>query len=301
MIPKPMLRAVDQTCDDTGVVMRRLIDDYIGERRSTGELAPSSCEVIRATLRTFARHCHGVALRDIDRSHVEAWLAPHIESPNTAKSKLTKLRPFARWLVERHRIDRDFTSGVRSVKLRKGPVRCVAMPKVGAVLRACPDDRAVLMVLLMVGMGLRCGEVAAIRLGDVDWDRAELHVRGKGGRGRVTRCVPLHDDVATVAHRVAGGRTTGPLVHSQHDHGAPLSAHFVSKLVSGWMRAAGVSESAHALRHTFAQELLDAGADWRLVQDALGHASIATTIDIYGRRRPTGLRAAINAVRPTAA
>jgi site-specific recombinase XerD len=295
-----MLRAVDQSEDATGVAVRKLIDAYIGERRATGELAPSSCEVIRATLRTFARHCHGTALRDVNRGDVEAWLAPHVEQPNTAKSKLTKLRPFARWLVEHGHIDRDFTVGVRSVKLRKGPVRCVAMSRVGAVLGVCPDDRAVLMVLLMVGMGLRCGEVAAIRLGDVDWDRLELHVRGKGGRGRVTRCVPLHDDVATVAHRVAAGRTTGPLVRSQHGD-APLSAHFVSKLVSGWMRAAGVSESAHALRHTFAQELLDAGADWRLVQDALGHASIATTIDIYGRRRPTGLRSAINAVRPRAA
>lgn len=301
MTPKPMLRAVDQSSDATGVAVRRLIDAYIGERRATGELAATSCEVIRATLRTFARHCDGVALRDVERTDVEAWLAPHVESPNTAKSKLTKLRPFARWLVEHGHIDRDFTVGVRSVKLRKGPVRCVAMPKVAAVLAVCPDDRAVLMVLLMVGMGLRCGEVAAIRLTDIDWHRGELDVRGKGGRGRVTRCVPLHDDVATVAQRVAGTHTTGPLVRSQGDDRSAVSAHHVSKLVSGWMRAAGVRETAHALRHTFAQELLDAGADWRLVQDALGHASIATTIDIYGRRRPTGLRAAINNVRPRAA
>lgn len=280
--------------------MRRLIDTYLAERRATGELAPTSCEVIRATLRTFARHCDGVPLRNVERRHVEAWLAPHVESPNTLKSKLTKLRPFARWLLEHGHVTRDICAGVRTVKLRPGPVRCVAMPRVTAVLRACPDDRAVLMVLLMVGMGLRCGEVAAIRLEDIDWHRSELNVRGKGGRGRVTRCVPLHDDVATVARRVVGAHTTGPLVRSHADARRPVSAHHVSKLVGRWMADAGVTETAHALRHTFAQELLDAGADWRLVQDALGHASIATTIDIYGRRRPTGLRDAINNVRPAA-
>jgi site-specific recombinase XerD len=126
-----------------------------------------------------------------------------------------------------------------------------------------------------------------------------LRVRGKGGRGRVTREVPIHVDVErTMVYYLAGqSRGGGRLLRSYQRPDAGLTAHTISALVGDWMTAAGLEESAHALRHTFAQELLDAGADWRLVQDGLGHASIATTIDVYGRRRPTGLRAAMNALR----
>lgn len=268
---------------------------YLAERRAVGELAATSVEVIRWTLSTFARHVADRPVDTVTRLDVEAWLAPHVDQPNTAKSMLTKLRPFARWLVEHDHVPRDFTVGVRSPRPRKGPARCVALPRVGALVHACPDDRAVLIVLLMVGMGLRCAEVAAITMADVDLERGELAVRGKGGRGRVTRSVPIHDDVARMIRRT--GRRHGPLVESYQRPGRALTAHTVSTLVAEWMRDAGIDETAHALRHTFAQELLDAGADWRLVQDALGHASIATTIDIYGRRRPSGLRAAMNGLR----
>lgn len=276
-----------------------LLEDYLTERHRVGEICDASRDAIRVVLRTFARHVHGVELEAIDRSHVEAWLAPHRDQPHTAKSKLTKLRPFSRWLVERDLVARDFTAGARTPPIRKGPPRVVALGRLDALVRACPDDRAVLIVLLMMSMGLRCGEVARIDLADVDLDRGELRVRGKGGRGRVDRTVPLHVEVEDAVRRVAGGRRNGPLIASYHRPHRALTAHTISGYVAEWMAAADIDESAHALRHTFAQDLIDGGADWRLVQDALGHASIATTIDLYARRRPAGLRTAINARRFT--
>ncbi len=56
-----------------------------------------------------------------------------------------------------------------------------------------------------------------------------------------------------------------------------ISAHYVSRLVSKWMHAAGVNASGHALRHTAATDMLRDGAHGRDVQNALGHASLATT------------------------
>lgn len=277
--------------------MQALIDTYLHERLETGELVQKSAKVIRTVLRTFARHVGDVALEAIEVDHVRSWLAPSIGVPNTAKSKLTKLRPFAQWLAMRGHVMRDFTLGARTPKVPKGPVRVVAAQRVSALMQECPDDRALLIVLLMIGMGLRCEEVANIEIStDIDFDRHELHVRGKNGRGWVTRTLPLHTDVEALIRRTVP-RSSGPLIPSYWRPERPLTAHTISRYVSRWMTAAGIDETAHALRHTFAQELIDDGADWRLVQDALGHASIATTIDIYARRRPTGLREAMNARR----
>lgn len=284
--------------------MHGWIDVYIGERQGVGELAPTSVKAIRVVLRTFTAHTRGIEPRAVTREHVESWIAPHVRVPNTAKSMLTKLRPFVRWLLEHQIVDRDFTAGVRSPKLVKGPVRAVAVQRVSMLVRSCPDQRARLIVLLMVGMGLRCIEVERLTMADLDTDTGMLSLRGKGGRGRVTRAVPIHVDVATAIDRYLEHQPhhDGPIIRSYPRRGEGvdprcLTAHTISGLVSEWMTAAGLNETAHALRHTFAQELLDAGADWRLVQDALGHASIATTIDIYGRRRPAGLRSAMDSLR----
>lgn len=283
-----------------GVVMlEEWVGAYLADRASVGELVESSAKVIRAVLRTFARHVRDIAPDEVRREHVESWLAPHVGQPNTTKSMLTKLRPFVRWCIDRGHLTRDFTIGVRLPRPVPGPVRALPGVAVTAVVRACPDARARLIVLLMAGMGLRAGEVAGIRFDDLDLERGELAVRGKGGRGRITRAVPIHDEVrrACTTYLADEPHFGGHLIRSRQPPNGGLTAHTVSKLVGRWFDHAGLDETGHSLRHTCAQELLDAGADWRLVQDLLGHKSIATTIDIYGKRRPAGLREALNARR----
>lgn len=159
-------------------------------------------------------------------------------------------------------------------------------------------DRALMQVLLRTG--LRIGEVAALDMTDVRLTQrtGELVVRhGKGDRRRV---VPLTRSVRSALRDWRTDRTrhpskpaadSGPLWLSRS--GQRLSARSISKLVSEVLAAAGVEESAHALRHTLATRLVrDHARDLALVADILGHADVKTTRR-YARSELEDRRAAL--------
>jgi site-specific recombinase XerD len=283
-----------------------LITEYTNERIALGQISHSSAEVIRCVLGNLARTIDG----DLDRlrgSAVKAWIAEASLQPATVKSRLTKAGPFVRWLVAEGHLESDVTAGIPIPRLPKRIPRALPAEAVARILAVAPDARGRLVVLLMAQMGLRVGEVAAIRVGDVDDRRRVLAVRGKGGRGEVTRAVPFTGEAweALEAYREEAGRQfSGHLIVSWNaaTPGEGVSAAYLGRLTRRWFSAAGVKVyaydgmSAHALRHTCAQDVADAGADIRHVQELLGHASLRTTQD-YLRISPPGLREAMEGRR----
>jgi len=143
-----------------------------------------------------------------------------------------------------------------------------------AALRA--RDDAVLE--LLYGCGLRVAELCDLDVGDVDLRSRTLTVWGKGGR---ERRVPMHDRCAELlAHWLDEGR---PALLGE---GAPPGAVFLNRrsrrlgprdVRRVLDRRSPVPTHPHALRHSFATHLLDGGADLRVVQELLGHASLQTT------------------------
>jgi integrase/recombinase XerC len=144
------------------------------------------------------------------------------------------------------------------------------------------DLRGRAIVELMVGMGLRCIEVATVQVGDYDPRRRTMRVVGKGGHRRVLP-VPAGTARAVDAYLQSGGITYGPLIRSKNDPAAGITPLYLSTMVSRWMRAAGIKGarfdgvSAHALRHTCASDVLDRSGSLVVVQEMLGHADLNTT------------------------
>ncbi len=171
---------------------------------------------------------------------------------------------------------------------------------IGALLAACPDQRARLIVVLMAQCGLRAGDLARVRVDDIDFARRRMDVRAKGGGGDVTHTVPVPAEAWGMIDSWLRGRRRGPLIANERRNTltAVTGAH-LSRLVRGWMREAGVKHapwdgvSAHALRHTCAQDMLDGGASVDEVRAVLGHRTCATTELFYLRCEPRGLAAAI--------
>jgi integrase/recombinase XerD len=131
-----------------------------------------------------------------------------------------------------------------------------------------------LVVDLGLFAGLRRTEIARLRWTDVDLGKKRLRVFGKG---RKEGMVPLHDEL--VAEFSLWGLTTPSeeWVFPAVDRRRPLSGHTIAMLFRQVCERAGIRPVPHAMRHSFATELLDKGADIRHVQELLRHASISST------------------------
>ena len=142
-------------------------------------------------------------------------------------------------------------------------------------------DRAILELLYATGM--RVSELATLRLGDLNLDVGYLRCRGKGGKERV---IPIGSHaIGAVGEYIRGLRAT--LVETSRTEeslfvsrtGRPMDRTNIWRLVHRYATIAGLPEpvSPHTIRHCFATHLLEGGADLRIVQELLGHASVTTT------------------------
>ena len=195
---------------------------------------------------------------------------PRKLAPATIARKLAAVRSFLR-----------FTLGATNVPdaslAPRRPQRLPDTPKaseVEAALVALDGDaplavRNRALVELVYSAGLRSAEAVGLDLGDVDFDREQLHVRGKGGKERI---VPLGEEaahaLARYLHQARPDLVSGP-----------ETALFLSargrRLDTSTLRR--VFAHPHRLRHAFATHLLEGGADLRTIQDLLGHSSLSTT------------------------
>jgi site-specific recombinase XerD len=181
--------------------------------------------------------------------------------------------------------------------------------------------RDVAIVETAYAAGLRIGELAALTIGSVDLRRGEVRVTGKGRKqrisllGRPARTALLRyieEGRPSLARRArvsledaagdrAGAQTPDPGFLFLNHRGTALGARGIRWRLGRLRVAAGLPEgvSPHTLRHSFATHLLDGGADLRVVQELLGHESLATT-QIYTHVSPARLRAAYTASHPRA-
>jgi site-specific recombinase XerD len=142
---------------------------------------------------------------------------------------------------------------------------------------AHPMDRALFLVILRCG--LRVSEVAALKLEQIDWEQQALHIaQGKGRKDRRVYMSP--DAVASVQQCLEqhpGARAQGYVFWNRKRAQHPLSVKAIQKKMERYAKAAGLTASCHSLRHTFASNLLEHGAEVVAIRDFLGHSQIASS------------------------
>lgn len=140
-----------------------------------------------------------------------------------------------------------------------------------------PMDRALFLVMLRCG--LRVSEVAQLKLEHIDWEQSALTiVQGKGRKDRRVYMSP--DAVASVQQCVAqhpGARAQGYVFWNRKRHTHPLSVTALQKKMERYAQAAGITASCHSLRHTFASNLLEHGAEVVTIRDFLGHSQLSSS------------------------
>jgi site-specific recombinase XerD len=218
-------------------------------------------------------------------------------SPKTTQRLASALRSLLGYWHVQGMIDSPLAAAVPKVAYRSPNVpRGLAPDEVAALLDSC--DRAqraglrdFAMLTLLSRMGLRAGEVAGLRLGDIDWRGSELVVVGKGRRDRL----PLPGDVGqTIADYLQHGRPTQALdrcvfIRIKAPHQG-LSAGGVTQAVAAAARRAGLGTIyAHRLRHSAATSMLTAGASLTEIGQVLRHRRASTT-SIYAQVNTEALR-----------
>ncbi len=232
------------------------------------------------TLRDLCAHLRrsGRTLLDLRPVDARAFLfeAGRGRAAATVARHVAALRTFAGWLVETERATGSPLLAIDPPKVGRHLPRFVSVAKADELAEAPRParDRAILEVLY--GAGLRVGELCALDPDDVDLASGLIRVRkGKGGK---ERRVPMGAAAADAVRDwlLERGEHPGPLFLNAR--GRRLGDRTVRRLLQQAGRDLGVPDlHPHALRHSFATHLLDAGADLRGIQELLGHSSLSTT------------------------
>lgn len=286
----------DRGDNDTMRTLTPHITAYIRERRVTGTYSPKSLRSVPGRLHSLSDNFGDRPLHHLTEPAILRWLESigHL-STNSRSAYLASVRQFTAWLVTRQLIRVDPCANIGRIPRATTVPRAQPVEVIAAVLDACADDRERAIIWLMVGLGLRRMEVAGLRWEDYDERDGMIVIRGKGRKERV---LPVPSTVAAALRRIRC-RGTGPVIRSKLDGVSPVSAERIGGIVTGIVTRSGAKSgpydgvSGHALRHTFASDVLDECGDLRAVQTLLGHENLSTTAIYLRRRSAAQLRAAV--------
>lgn len=285
------------TADDSPVVGKGapgaatlvpLVYAWINGRLARREVTPGTARRYRTVALTFAASYGARPVKNMSRKDVERWMETrqHL-AKGTLRNDVNTLRGFLTWLQREKHIVRHPMVDIRTPKVPRSVPRALTDEEAHRFWESLPDLRARAIVVLMLGLGLRRAEVLGLQVGDWDRRNQTITVTGKGGH---MRQLPMLESQAVHLERYLNsiGVTAGPMIRTE-DGTRSISNCWLGMLVSQWMRDAGIKhrpldgKAAHALRHTAASDIADVETDLRVVQQFLGHQSLATT-QVYLRR-----------------
>jgi integrase/recombinase XerD len=272
---------------DSAVLLKRYITYLVTVKRQ----AKLTVSTYKTEIRMWFQWLQGRGLTaaEVETEHIIAYIETRVKedalsSRSTAKA-VSALKSFYRFALD---------EGLR----KDNPAALVPSPKLGTRLPAVHTRETVENILdqidlsrpqgirdralfeLVYSSGLRVSEAVTLDLDDVFFDEAVLRVRGKGSKERL---VPFGDEaekrlkryLEDSRPRLSKGKTSQAFFIGRN--GRRLSRKGIWKNYKTAASMIGTSSKLHTLRHSFATELLEGGADLRSVQELLGHADLSTT------------------------
>lgn len=268
------------------------------------------------------------AWKRVDRFAARAFLVHHQKAgkeATTSRRKLSSLRSFFKFMLREDMVSMNPFSGLVLPKLTRRLPKVLSVEEVGRLLNApfldriekddpknkvwdtYARDRDAAILEMLYSTGARLNELAALRENQLDLLSGVMTVRGKGKKERMC---PLGGPAIKALRRALNARDTiwltlgksgNPPALFLNKWGGRLTPRSIERMMKKYLVSAGLNPdlSPHALRHSFATHLLDAGADLRSVQELLGHANLSTT-QIYTHISVERLREVYDKAHPKA-
>lgn len=220
---------------------------------------------------------------------MRAWMAAERGRGLSARSlarALSAVKSFLKWLADHDQAESVSALATRSPKYRRKLPRPLSEEAAGAVLNEAAfghsEDwiaaRDAAVLTLLYGLGLRISEALGLTGSDHPLPSA-LRIAGKGGKERLVPVLPAAADAVADYVRLCPFDLARDQPLFRGARGGALDARLIQKSMERARNRLGLPASAtpHALRHSFATHLLNAGGDLRAIQELLGHASLSTT------------------------
>jgi integrase/recombinase XerD len=286
---------------------QQLLDKYTVYLQQERVLSAESIDIYVPFAKVFLRACFRdrkqIQLASLRAANVIAYVQGQVKYLHLARAKMmvTALRSFLRYLLYCGAVKRDLAAAVPTVanwSMASIP-RAISVEHAQAALASCnrhsaTGSRDYAILLLLARLGLRAGEIVALKLEDIDWHSASMNVHGKGGRG----CpMPLPADVgAAIADYLQKGRphntSRSVFLRSVAPMGEFQGQDAIGSIVAHALARAGVEtphKGAHQFRHRLACDLLRQGASLAEIGELLRHRRPETTA-IYAKVDLTALR-----------
>jgi integrase/recombinase XerC len=234
-------------------------------------------------------------LAELDAKNIRAWVF-YLNGKNKANSvarKISALRTFFRYLLRQGELVVDPTATVSMPKLGKHMPVFLSVDEVfGLLEQPGPQDqfqrRDTAILELLYSTGMRVAEIVNLTMEQLDFGAGMVRVVGKGKKERLipvgSQAVDavsnyLANRAELLAKRQAQGKNVDEQILFLNNRGGGLTTRSIERMVQSYALRAGITApvTPHALRHSFATHLLEMGADLRVVQELLGHASLSTT------------------------
>lgn len=293
-----------------------LLQDYLAWERDVRRLSAHTVRAYEADLQAYLRWCEGEGVQALDVSYrrLRGYLATMVRAgyaEKTINRRISSLKGFYGWMEREGHVSADVADALQGRKLTRRLPKTLNDDEATRLLASCDAqdaeglrDRAFLE--LLYATGARISEIAGLVPADVDYDQGQVRLFGKRSKERI---VPLYAAaLRAVSDYVEHGRPS--LVARAHGRRPPralfvstrgndMSAEALRRRFERQVVIAGLDPSytPHAMRHTFATELLSGGADLKSVQELLGHESLATT-QIYTHLSVERLKQATKQAHP---
>jgi len=215
-----------------------------------------------------------------DFSNFTKFLAKKEISPSTITRKIASLKGFFKFLSYNRKISTNPTSLLSSPKLPKKLPKVLSTTEIEKILKNNLNTQELAIVELLYSAGLRVSELTDLKYKNVNLNQRILKVFGKGSKERI---IPINKKCVEILKKYIKKRELVSLKYSScefffiDEKGKKITRQKIYKIIKEQSNLVNKKISPHTIRHSFATHLLENGADLRVVQELLGHASIVTT------------------------
>ncbi len=295
-----------------------LVDRFLNSLRVEGNYSEHTVDAYASDLADFISWLdeNELDIKEVTHRSTRAYLS-YLDEKSYARTsinrRLSAIRSFYKWMVIDGDIDDDPVATVKGPKQPKSLPRRISDSDIAKLLSIWRENdpesvRNTAILELLYATGARISEVANLGIKDIDLQQSQIKVFGKGSKERIIPIYPaavsaikkyIEQARPVLAQRSSRGSRGQSRTLFLSNRGNPMSSDSIRKMFKKSLERAGLDINLHPhdMRHSFATDLVEGGADLRTVQELLGHSSLSTTQvythlsashlkDIYKRAHP---------------